>query len=224
MDFINKNRELVILGVILVALLGFAVLNSNSNGSPDSASQNSSQPDELADSLAQEVGVSVDEAANSTIKSDSDPVESSNNSEAEAPVVAEQQPTSPAEEPTVSTEPPESTENPAPNEVNTQPQSNSNESYTYTAQTADSYSKLARKAVQTYGLTDNVQLSQAQIIAAETWLASGKELLNQGQSVTMSKLDVKAAIERAKALTADQQALWQSYVAGVNFDTNSFGE
>jgi hypothetical protein len=40
--------------------------------------------------------------------------------------------------------------------------------YSYVAQSGDSYSLMARKAVQTYGLTSQTNLSQAQIIFAET--------------------------------------------------------
>ncbi|MDQ3093988.1 MAG: hypothetical protein M3Q70_02300 [bacterium] len=223
MDFINKNRELVILGVILLALLGFAVWNSDNNAKSDTENQNSSQSGELADSLAKEVGVSVDEASKSTVNNDSDSANPENN-EAVTPATTEQQPAAPSEEPAATTEQPKPTENAAPSSEGMQPQTSSNDTYIYKVQTADSYSKLARKAVQTYGLTDKVQLSQAQIIAAETWLSSGKEFLNQGQSVTLNKSDVKAVVERAKALTAAQQTLWQRYVAGVNFDTGTVGQ
>src|SRR5690606_12698346 len=44
--------------------------------------------------------------------------------------------------------------------------------YTYTAQPGDSYTKIARKAVQTFGFFENTNLSLAEIVAAETFLTS----------------------------------------------------
>lgn len=112
---------------------------------------------------------------------------------------------------------------------NNQPAQNTqaaNESYEYTAQAGDSYSVLARKAVQTYGIENKVNLSQAQIIAAETWItqAANSPILNQGQKVTIAKADVKKFVEQAQKLTSAEQALWQPYTVGVNFDTSNNGE
>lgn len=99
-------------------------------------------------------------------------------------------------------------------------------SYDYVAQPGDSYSVLARKAVQTYGFEEKVNLSQAQIVAAETnlTLAANSPLLIQGQKVSISKATVQEWVEKAEALTAVQQALWQPYTVGVNFDTSNNGE
>lgn len=98
--------------------------------------------------------------------------------------------------------------------------------YSYTAQPGDAYSWMARKAVQTYGLVNNVKLTQAQIVAAETRLASnaGFPLLNAGQAVNFVSNDVKAAVDSAKKLTAQAQAAWQPYVVVVNFNTNQVGQ
>lgn len=98
--------------------------------------------------------------------------------------------------------------------------------YSYTAQPGDSYTKIARKAVQTYGINNNVQLSQAQIIAAETFLTveAGSPTLNEGQSIVLSEESVKSAVEKAKDLDEAAQARWEKYVSGVNFDTNNVGE
>lgn len=98
--------------------------------------------------------------------------------------------------------------------------------YSYTAQPGDSYTKIARKAVQTFGIIKEVNLSQAQIIAAETYLTlgSGSPLLNAGDKVEVKEADVDAAVKKAQALTEAQQALWQRYVAGVNFNTDKVGQ
>ena len=99
-------------------------------------------------------------------------------------------------------------------------------SYSYVAQAGDSYSKLARKAVQTYGLKNKVNLTQAQIIAAETSLtvAAGSPELNLGEKRAFSESDVKAAVEAAQKLPANQLAGWQTYVKYVNFNTNNVGQ
>lgn len=100
------------------------------------------------------------------------------------------------------------------------------QSYDYVAQTGDSYSVLARKAVQTYGLENKVNLSQAQIIAAETWLTqdAGSPELYEGQKVSIDKVTVKKFVEQAQKLSKEQQALWQTYTVGVDFDTSNNGQ
>ncbi|HEX5394823.1 MAG TPA: hypothetical protein VFW52_00475 [Candidatus Saccharimonadales bacterium] len=98
--------------------------------------------------------------------------------------------------------------------------------YTYTAQSGDSYTKMARKAVQTYGLTEKVNLTQAGIIYAETNLtrSAGSPELMQGQKVEIKQSDVKAWADKAKNLSDAQQAAWNYYVPFVNFNTNNVGE
>lgn len=97
--------------------------------------------------------------------------------------------------------------------------------YAFTARPGDSYTVLARKALQTYGIRENVKQSQAQIVAAETFLTSnaGFPALNEGQAVTFKKDDVKAAIKQAQGLTEAQLAAWQTYVPYINFDTRDNG-
>lgn len=107
-----------------------------------------------------------------------------------------------------------------------QNQNNDQNTYVYTAQPGDSYTLMARKAVQTYGILNNVNLTQAQIIAAETNLtqAAGFPLLNEGQRVEFTAANVRSAVESAQKLTAEQQAEWQVYVPHVDFNTNAVGE
>ena len=97
--------------------------------------------------------------------------------------------------------------------------------YTYTAKSGDSYTVLARKAVQTYGIREKVKLSLAQIVAAETFLTSdaGFPELNEGQAVTFKVDTVKAAVKKAQGLTDSQKAAWQAYVPYVDFDTRDNG-
>ncbi len=98
--------------------------------------------------------------------------------------------------------------------------------YSYTAQPGDSYTKIARKAVQTYGINNNVSLSQAQIVAAETFLTieAGSPKLSVGESVTLSEDAVKGAVEKAKGLDEAAQSRWQKYVPYVDFNTNNVGQ
>lgn len=98
--------------------------------------------------------------------------------------------------------------------------------YSYTAQPGDSFTKIARKAVQTYGFNKNVNLSQAQIVAAETFLTNdaGQPSITVGQSVTLTEDAVKSAVEKAQALDAAALARWEKYVAFVDFNTNNVGE
>lgn len=98
--------------------------------------------------------------------------------------------------------------------------------YTYAAQAGDSFTKMARKAVQTFGITEEVDLSGAQIVFAETQLtqAAGSPLLNLGQEVELTQSDVANWVERAQELTEEQEAAWATYVPAVDFNTDSVGE
>ena len=100
------------------------------------------------------------------------------------------------------------------------------EAYSYVAQTGDSYSELARKAVQTYGIVNKVTLSGAQIVFAETNLTkeAGSPVLNLNQEVTISIATVKSWVEKAQKLTDVQKTNWNYYVQFVDFNTNSVGE
>lgn len=98
--------------------------------------------------------------------------------------------------------------------------------YTYTVQTGDSYSKLARKAIQTYGLKNKVDLSGSRIIFAETKLTqeAGSPGVNAGDKVDIKESTVKAWVEKAKDLSKEQAAKWDAYTVNVNFNTNNVGE
>lgn len=95
----------------------------------------------------------------------------------------------------------------------------------YTARPGDSYHVLARKAVQAYAKDAGVNVSRAQIVAAETYLAqdAGSPLLEVGQKVTLDKGVVAKAVKKAQSLTASELAAWQVYVPYVNFDTSNNG-
>lgn len=101
-----------------------------------------------------------------------------------------------------------------------------NRSFKYVAQSGDSYTLMARKAIQTYGINNKVSLSKAQIIFAETTLTqnAGSPELNEGQSVAIKESDVKNQVEAAKKLSKEQEEAWNKYTVGVDFNTDKVGE
>lgn len=106
-----------------------------------------------------------------------------------------------------------------------QPKEAAKDPYGYTAKAGDNYTVLARKAVQTYGLREKVNLKLAQIIAAETMLASaaGFPEINEGQSIKFDPTKVKQVMEDAKKIAGDALAAWEVYVPYVDFDTRDNG-
>ena len=98
--------------------------------------------------------------------------------------------------------------------------------YNYTAQAKDSYSKIARKAVQTYGKKNKIALNNARVIAAETWLTkdAGSPQLVLGQKISIPEATVKAAVDKAVKLSDAKVKAWSVYTVGVNFNTNSVGQ
>lgn len=123
----------------------------------------------------------------------------------------------------------------APKQVVAQQQNNNNQqsqqqqqekTYKYVAQPGDSYSLMARKAIQTYGINEKVSLSEAQIIYAETNITkeAGSPVLTQGQTVEIKESTVKSWVDKAEDLTDEQEARWQPYAARANFNTNSVGQ
>ncbi len=99
-------------------------------------------------------------------------------------------------------------------------------SYSFVVQEGDTYSQIARKAVQTYGIRENIKLSQAGIIFAETNLTqqAGSPELAIGQTVELKQANIKDWVEKAKKLTGDEQAAWQTYVPYVDFNTDAVGQ
>lgn len=98
--------------------------------------------------------------------------------------------------------------------------------YNYVAQPDDTYSQMARKAIQTYGVNNKVNLSKAEIIAAETnmTIQAGSPFLNLGQKVEIKESVVKDWVAKAQKLTPEQEAAWNVYAVGVNFNTNAVGQ
>jgi hypothetical protein len=85
---------------------------------------------------------------------------------------------------------------------------------------------MARKAVQTYGLKNKINLSGAQIIFAETNLTkeAGSPLLDLNQKVEIKESAVHTWVDKAVQLTKTQQDRWNFYVQFVNFNTDNVGE
>lgn len=100
------------------------------------------------------------------------------------------------------------------------------EAYQYEAQTGDTYTQMARKAIQTYGIENSVNLSGAEIVFAETSMTreAGSPVLNVGQQVSVSKETVKKWVEAAQKLDDATEARWNVYTRFVDFNTNHVGE
>lgn len=98
--------------------------------------------------------------------------------------------------------------------------------YQYVTQPGDSYTLMARKAIQTYGIVNNVELSQAQILMAETHLTqeAGEPYLAVGQEVTIGEAAVEKWVEAAQELSEEKEAAWQHYVPLADFNTDDVGE
>ena len=101
----------------------------------------------------------------------------------------------------------------------------SDPSYSYIAQPGDSYTKMARKAIQTYGKKAKVNISQAGIIFAETNLTiqAGSPILEISQKVEFKESVVKSWAEKALKLTDAEKSAWNYYVQFVNFNTDKIG-
>ena len=98
--------------------------------------------------------------------------------------------------------------------------------YQYVAQAGDSYSLMARKAIQTFGITSKTSLSRAQIIFAETHMTQEAKspVLNLGQKVSIEESAVKSWVEKAQKLSAAQQKAWDVYAQYADFNTNRVGQ
>lgn len=92
--------------------------------------------------------------------------------------------------------------------------------YSVQAKAGDSYMLLARSAVTKHMKDNKVTLTSEQRIAAETTLgvAAGLPELEVGQNVTITKTALQQAVDAAKSLSIEQQALWAPYAAGVIFE------
>lgn len=97
--------------------------------------------------------------------------------------------------------------------------------YVYTAQRGDSYTKMARKAIQTYAKQHNLDVSKAGIVFAETNLTklASSPRLEVGQEIKFAEETLKEWAEKAQSLTQAQQSSWNKYVSSVNFDTDAVG-
>ena len=92
--------------------------------------------------------------------------------------------------------------------------------YSVQAKAGDSYMLLARSAVTKHVKDNKVTLTGAQRIAAETTLgvAAGLPELEVGENVTFTKTALQQAVDAAKGLSIEQQAVWAPYAADVIFE------
>lgn len=92
--------------------------------------------------------------------------------------------------------------------------------YSVQAKAGDSYMLLARNAVTKYMKDNKIALTGAQRIAAETTLgvAAGLPELEVGENVIITKTALQQAVDAAKGLSIEQQAVWAPYAADVIFE------
>jgi len=92
--------------------------------------------------------------------------------------------------------------------------------YSVQAKAGDSYMLLARSAVTKHMKDNKVTLTSEQRIAAETTLgvAAGLPELEVGENVTFTKTALQQAVDAAKGLSIEQQAVWAPYAADVIFE------
>ena len=111
-----------------------------------------------------------------------------------------------------------------------QSESNKNEEndvvYEYIAQPGDSYSKMARKAAQTYGLKYKKDLGVARIIYIETNMtnAAGSPFLKLGEKVEIKESNIKLWVQKSMKLSAQDLIAWGSYAPYINFNTDNVGQ
>ena len=92
--------------------------------------------------------------------------------------------------------------------------------YSVQAKAGDSYMLLARSAVTKHVKDNKLTLTGAQRIAAETTLgvAAGLPELEVGENVTFTKTALQQAVDAAKGLSIEQQAVWAPYAENVIFE------
>lgn len=89
------------------------------------------------------------------------------------------------------------------------------ENYSAVASPGDSYTSHARAAVTKYLQSNKQTLSAEQAVAAESYIVTtaGSPLLEVGQTVTVDATTVSAAVTKASALSAGEQAAWAEWAS-----------
>jgi hypothetical protein len=84
-----------------------------------------------------------------------------------------------------------------------------------TAETGDSYVSIAREAITQYLDITKTSLTDAQKVAAETFLAQAENWpeLDKFQKVIIETSSINSAVSSAKALSAQDQEMWQQFVS-----------
>ena len=92
--------------------------------------------------------------------------------------------------------------------------------YSVQAKAGDSYMLLARSAITKHIKDNKLALTGAQRIAAETTLgvAAGLPAVEVGENVTFTKTALQQAVDAAKGLSIEQQAVWAPYAENVIFE------
>jgi len=99
------------------------------------------------------------------------------------------------------------------------PEAPSKTTYSFTAESGDSYALLARKAIDEYSKSTNTALNPEQRIAAETFIISdaGFPAIDTNQQVSFSYDTVKGAVTKATGLSPAELQNWQPYATLAGF-------
>ncbi len=92
--------------------------------------------------------------------------------------------------------------------------------YSVQAKAGDCYVKIARNAITKHIKDNKLALTGAQRIAAETTLgvAAGLPAVEVGENVTFTQTALQQAVDAAKGLSIEQQAVWAPYAENVIFE------
>lgn len=212
MEFINNNKGLIVIGGLVAVTIGFLA-----SGNPNDTAKlaDNQKPADAKTEQSKE-----EKAKQEPAKTEEKKVEEQPKKEAAKAEDKKQEAVKPAE-------PAKKDDAHADHDhKNHEHAASDKDAYMYVAQAGDSYTVLARKAVQTYGIENSVTLSQAQIVAAETFITQKAHTpaLHVGQKVAIAKSTVKMFVEKAQKLTKTDVMAWQKYVRYVNFNTSKNGE
>lgn len=205
------DRNIIALVVIAVlVIVGLVVTGSGDNANPEEVASAQESSEHVDDGHEHAEGEEHDEAEEKPAEAET--VETEVSEEPEVPAEADSEATEAS-----------SDESEANEEEDEAPASGP---YTYEAQPGDSYTEMARKAVQTYGILNNVNMSQAQIVFAETTLTKAAQAteLEVGESVSFGEDVLRGVVDQARDLDEATEANWATYVQFVDFNTDAIGE
>lgn len=110
--------------------------------------------------------------------------------------------------------------NPVSAQESTEESNQNSSTFVYRAEAGDNLTQFVRKSIALYASNNEVELSDGQAIAAETWIVQdmGAYELNVGQEVTVEESAVADAVSRANGLEQAVANRWAAY--GITRDVD----